>query len=363
MWRSNKGAVGGGFVERWQRLRLTFWRFASRVTLRGRRRWSWLRLSWLLRPRRKQPEKPDSCFTLATNQLHPYHRPMQTPLMVFHSSHEFGLTPPSPTVFPIRSKLPAVSETPKQSNQRTGGLPLGRRLILLALRLLPSLRLLFGALTTCVVFVSASHAQFYQPAQATKIKQAFRDSSYQLLSADTTGALRVRCDSNCVTSTTSGRLDSVRRIDSVRVVANQLAGRLDSLRRVDTVRYVVAVGEIRAAPLHVTGTAAVNTALTITLPAVAGQFHYITSIQWHKLYSVIGVAAGAGVICTSTNLPGNPAWTTEQLASAAGTVVQVINYQATTPLKSSVANTATTIVCPLQLQTIWRGNVSYFTAP
>ena len=123
-----------------------------------------------------------------------------------------------------------------------------------------------------------------------------------------------------------------------------------------------AVAEQRAAILHVTGTAAVNTALTITLPAAgAGLFHYITSIQWFKKYSVIGVAAGAGILITSTNLPGNPVWDTEQLASAAGTVIRVIDYQAHGPLRSAVANTATTIVAPLQLQTIWRGNVSYFT--
>jgi hypothetical protein len=120
--------------------------------------------------------------------------------------------------------------------------------------------------------------------------------------------------------------------------------------------------EMRGSTLHVTGTAAVNTGVTVTLPAAgAGLFHYITSIQIVKLYSVVGVAAGAGVIITSTNLPGNPAWTTEQLASPAGTAPVVLNYQPTTPLKSSVANTATTIVCPVQLQTIWRVNVTYFT--
>jgi len=123
-----------------------------------------------------------------------------------------------------------------------------------------------------------------------------------------------------------------------------------------------AVAEQRAAILHVTGTAAVNTALTITLPAAgAGLFHYITSIQWVKLYSVVGVANAAGVLITSTNLPGNPVWTTEQAVINAGLAPMVINYQPTTPLKSSVANTATTIVAPLQLQTICRGNVSYFT--
>jgi hypothetical protein len=124
-----------------------------------------------------------------------------------------------------------------------------------------------------------------------------------------------------------------------------------------------AVAEQRAATLHVTATAAVNTASTVTLPAAgASLFHYITSIQLVKLYAVVGTAAAAGVIVTSTNLPGNPSWTTEQAAGALGTAPVVINYQPTTPLKSSVANTATTLVAPLQAQTIWRWNVSYFTA-
>jgi hypothetical protein len=114
--------------------------------------------------------------------------------------------------------------------------------------------------------------------------------------------------------------------------------------------------------LHVTATAAVNTGSTATLGAAgAGLFHYITRIQLVKLYSVVGVAAGAGVIITSTNLPGNPSWTTEQLASPAGTAAKVIDeiYHGN-PLKSSAPNTATTLVAPAQLQTIWRWNVSYY---
>lgn len=109
-------------------------------------------------------------------------------------------------------------------------------------------------------------------------------------------------------------------------------------------------------------TAAVNTALTATLPAPgAGLFHYVASIRLTKLYSVVGVAAGAGVIVTTTNMPGSLAWTTEQLASPAGTAAKVIDesYQGN-PLKSSVANTATTFVAPAQLQTIWRWNISYY---
>lgn len=116
--------------------------------------------------------------------------------------------------------------------------------------------------------------------------------------------------------------------------------------------------------LAVTATAAVNTATTASLPAAgAGLFHYITSIQVMKLYNVLGVAAGAGVIITSTNLPGSPAWTTEQAAGAVGTVARVVDLRPAAPIKSSVANTITTIAAPAQLQTIWRINVTYYTGP
>lgn len=118
--------------------------------------------------------------------------------------------------------------------------------------------------------------------------------------------------------------------------------------------------ETQPSILHVTATAAVNTSSTCTLPAVAGMFHYITHISLVKLYSVVGVAAGAGVLITSTNLPGNPVWTTEQLASAAGTAPEVIKEHRPFPLKSLVINTNTTLVAPAQTQTIWRWNVSYY---
>jgi len=126
---------------------------------------------------------------------------------------------------------------------------------------------------------------------------------------------------------------------------------------------LIATAEQRAATFHVSQTAAVNTAVTASLPApAAGLFHYITSIQVVKVYNALGVAAGAGVVVTSTNLPGAAAWITEQAAGAVGTAVTVINYQPTTPLKASVAATISTVAAPAQLQTIWRINVSYFTA-
>lgn len=115
------------------------------------------------------------------------------------------------------------------------------------------------------------------------------------------------------------------------------------------------------ANLWVTATAAVNTSVTATLPLVSGQSHYIVGIELVKLYSVVGVASGSGVIVTTTNLPGNPSFTTEQLALAAGSVSRVISWFTEVPIKSSVAGAATTFVAPAQLQTIWRWNVIYYT--
>ncbi len=123
------------------------------------------------------------------------------------------------------------------------------------------------------------------------------------------------------------------------------------------------IADMRASTLMVTATGLVNAAVTATLPApAAGLFNYITSIQVMKLYSVLGVAAGAGVIITSTNLPGTPAWTTPPAAGAVGTVVMVVDLVPATPLRAAAAATAVTIVAPAQLQTIWRINVSYFQA-
>jgi len=113
----------------------------------------------------------------------------------------------------------------------------------------------------------------------------------------------------------------------------------------------------------VTVTAAVNTGATLTLPApAAGLSIHITDLEVVKLYAVIGIAAGAGVIITSTNLPGTPAWTTEQVVGAEGSAVRVVKLTPTTPLKAAAAAVAVTVVAPAQLQTIWRINATYFEA-
>lgn len=116
----------------------------------------------------------------------------------------------------------------------------------------------------------------------------------------------------------------------------------------------------RPANLHVTTTAAVNTVATATLPAGgASLFHYITRIHI-TLYNVAARTGGATplVAPTTTNLPGSPTWTWPS-AGAIGTVDrQEIVFNS--PLKSSVANTATTIVGTATASVIWRISVDYY---
>lgn len=112
--------------------------------------------------------------------------------------------------------------------------------------------------------------------------------------------------------------------------------------------------------LWVTATAAANTAATATLPAAgAGLFHYITSLRIAR-NATAALAGSATIIHTTTNLPGSPAWSVGNAMTAGGTQVdldQAFPY----PLRSSVANTATTIVVAAGgLAVLGRVNVGYY---
>lgn len=125
-----------------------------------------------------------------------------------------------------------------------------------------------------------------------------------------------------------------------------------------------AVGNLTpaGANLLVTGTAATGTGVTITLPAVAGQFHYITAIELTKYFTATNAASGTPLIVTTTNLPGSLAFSFNQQLGVIG--VTESRFQAhTSPIKSSASNTNTTIVCPATTGIIWRATAYYYTAP
>lgn len=112
--------------------------------------------------------------------------------------------------------------------------------------------------------------------------------------------------------------------------------------------------------LLVTATGASGAAVTATIPAAgAGLFHYFTEVELTQFVAVARTAAAVPVLATTTNLPGSPVISCDATIGAVG---QIFRYQwePTTPLKSSVANTATTFVGPATTSTIWRWNILYY---
>jgi hypothetical protein len=121
---------------------------------------------------------------------------------------------------------------------------------------------------------------------------------------------------------------------------------------------------VRAIPQSSTlcqsATAAANTGLTVTLPAAgAGLFHYITGIEITR-NATAALAGTATLVITTTNLSGSRAWSVGNAMAAGGTQIDV-SIMRTIPIKSSVANTATTIVMPVPgAAVLWRCNVDYY---
>ena len=92
---------------------------------------------------------------------------------------------------------------------------------------------------------------------------------------------------------------------------------------------------------------AANTTVTLTLPAVAAQFHYITRIRisMHNTSAAAVVGSAVTLAFTSLNIPTSLAWT-EGNALAAGTSKVVCDEVLGYPIKSTTVNTASTIVAP-----------------
>lgn len=114
------------------------------------------------------------------------------------------------------------------------------------------------------------------------------------------------------------------------------------------------------ANLSISTTGAAAAAVTATLPAVVGQFHYITGIEIEAYSTAARTGGTTPVLVTSTNLPGNNAFTFASAAVIGSTDTKLLTVS--NPYKSSVANTATTIVCPATTAVIWRVNIYYFAA-
>lgn len=114
--------------------------------------------------------------------------------------------------------------------------------------------------------------------------------------------------------------------------------------------------------LGVDTTAAAGGALTLTLPAVVGMYHYITRIRIAEFAAALLAAAAVPVIVTSTNLPGNRTITFPARAMPQGELaIEIVTPPG--PIRSVAANTATTLVMPATGNAIWHATVDYYAAP
>lgn len=115
------------------------------------------------------------------------------------------------------------------------------------------------------------------------------------------------------------------------------------------------------ATLSVTATGAAAAAVTLTLPAVVGLFHNISYLSITAYTTVARTGTATPVIVTTSNLSGSPAFTFASAAAIGTTDIKSFDFPQ--PVKSLVANTATTIVCPATASIIWRINLFYSTTP
>lgn len=117
----------------------------------------------------------------------------------------------------------------------------------------------------------------------------------------------------------------------------------------------------RPSTLCVTGTAAAGQGVTLTLPAIAGQFHYLTYLSIVRYATAAVTGTATPILVTSSNLPGSPVWTFAR-AQAVGTTDTQTLPLAGNPLRSLVLSTASTIACPGTASVIWRVTAIYYGA-
>ena len=119
----------------------------------------------------------------------------------------------------------------------------------------------------------------------------------------------------------------------------------------------------KSANLVQQATSAANTTVTATLPAAgAGLFHYITKIVVE--IQATGARAASNVVdFTTTNLPNTPSFGVDGDALVQGQIRRLVqNFDI--PLKSSTANTNTTVVAPATgANSNSRITVFYYTGP
>ena len=107
---------------------------------------------------------------------------------------------------------------------------------------------------------------------------------------------------------------------------------------------------------------AANTGGTVTLPALAGLFHYLTGLHVQR-NATAALAGTATLAITTTNLPATLVFNVGNAMLAGGTQTD-LDLVWVNPLKSLVIGTATTIVFPAPgAAVLWTATAYFYTGP
>lgn len=109
--------------------------------------------------------------------------------------------------------------------------------------------------------------------------------------------------------------------------------------------------------LAVTATGLTGAGVTATLPAVISKFHNIAYLEITAYSTSARTGNATPIIVATTNILGTPSFTFATAAAAGTTDVKTL--VPSVPIRSSIANTATTIVAPATIGVIWRINCFY----
>ena len=143
-----------------------------------------------------------------------------------------------------------------------------------------------------------------------------------------------------------GHLPSATKLVRVRMSAYTSGAANVALRGSEGDNFIYAKAIPSSLAVTTLGTA--NTSATLTIPSPgAGLFHYITGIQIKRINGSAAAIAGTALLgITSTNLPGSLAFSSGNALAVGEDRLDVdLNFTGN-PLKSSAANTASTIVMP-----------------
>lgn len=112
-----------------------------------------------------------------------------------------------------------------------------------------------------------------------------------------------------------------------------------------------------------TNTGASGAAVTLTLGAAGtGLYHRIDRVVIQRFAAAALTAAATPVLVTTTNLPGSRVFSFPADAALQGSLYTE-TFEPSRPLRSSAANTATTIVAPATTGVIWRLTADYDVSP